>query len=122
MAALLAEHTAHAALLYGVTGSGKTRVIKALCDRVIADGKQIILLVPEIALTPQSLQIFCAYYKDRVAVLHSALSEGEKLDEWRRIRHGEVDLVIGTRSAVFAPVPSLGMLVIDEEQEHTYQS
>lgn len=122
LAALLAEHTAHAALLYGVTGSGKTRVIKALCDRVIADGKQIILLVPEIALTPQSLQIFCAYYKDRVAVLHSALSEGEKLDEWRRIRHGEVDLVIGTRSAVFAPVPSLGMLVIDEEQEHTYQS
>ena len=121
LAALL-DGKPHGALLYGVTGSGKTRVIKALCDKVIAAGRQIILLVPEIALTPQSLRIFCSYYKDRVAVLHSALSEGERLDEWRRIRAGEVDLVIGTRSAVFAPVPKLGLLVIDEEQEHTYKS
>ncbi len=118
----LLDGQAHGALLQGVTGSGKTRVIKALCDKVIAAGRQIIMLVPEIALTPQSLRIFCSYYKGRVAVLHSALSEGERLDEWRRIRAGEVDLVIGTRSAVFAPVQKLGMLVIDEEQEHTYKS
>ena len=111
-----------AALLHGVTGSGKTRVIKALMDEVIARGQQVIMLVPEIALTPQSVSIFCAYYGDRVAVVHSALSIGERLEVWRSVREGEIDLVIGTRSAIFAPFSRLGMIVIDEEQEHTYKS
>lgn len=122
LSGLYQKKTACAALLFGVTGSGKTRVIKEMADRVIADGRQVIMLVPEISLTPQSIRIFCAAYGRRVAVLHSALSEGERLDEWRRIREGGADLVIGTRSAVFAPVPDLGMIVIDEEQEHTYKS
>ena len=113
---------AHCALLYGVTGSGKTRVIKAMIDRVRADGKSVIVLVPEISLTPQTVSLFCSFYGERVAVLHSSLSAGERLDAYRRIAAGEVDLVIGTRSAVFAPLPQLGMIVIDEEQEHTYKS
>ena len=111
-----------AALLHGVTGSGKTHVIKFLIDEVIADKKQVIMLVPEIALTPQTIIFFKNYYKDKVKVLHSSLSAGEKFDTWRRIRDGEIDLVIGTRSAVFAPFKNLGLIIIDEEQEHTYKS
>ncbi|MBQ8576504.1 MAG: primosomal protein N' [Clostridia bacterium] len=122
LSSLYETHTAKAALLYGVTGSGKTRVIKAMMDEVIADGRQVIMLVPEISLTPQSVSVFCSYYGDRVAVLHSGLSAGERLDVWRRAKRGDVDLVIGTRSAVFAPFDRLGMIVIDEEQEHTYKS
>ncbi|MGN1473594.1 MAG: primosomal protein N' [Eubacteriales bacterium] len=111
-----------AALLFGVTGSGKTRVIKAMIDEVTGAGKTVILLVPEISLTPQTVSIFCSFYGERVAVLHSALSAGERLDAYKRIRSGTVDVVIGTRSAVFAPLPRLGMIVLDEEQEHTYKS
>lgn len=111
-----------AALLYGVTGSGKTHVIRSVCDAVIASGRQVIMLVPEIALTPQSLLVFSSYYGDRIAVLHSSLSEGERFDAWRKIKNGEIDMVIGTRSAAFAPVPDLGLFVIDEEQETTYKS
>jgi len=111
-----------AALLHGVTGSGKTHVIKALIDEALADKKQVIMLVPEIALTPQTIIFFKNYYKDKVKVLHSSLSAGEKFDTWRRIRNGEIDLVIGTRSAVFAPFKNLGLIIIDEEQEHTYKS
>ncbi len=111
-----------AALLYGVTGSGKTRVIKSLIDKVIENGKSVIMLVPEISLTGQTVDLFCGFFGSRVAVIHSALSEGEKRDAWKRIRRGEVDVVIGTRSAVFAPLDNLGMIVIDEEQEHTYKS
>ncbi len=113
---------ASAALLYGVTGSGKTHVIKALCDKVIGMGKGVIMLVPEISLTPQSTAIFCACYGERVAVIHSSLSAGERIDAWLRVKRGLVDMVIGTRSAIFAPMPNLGMIVIDEEQEHTYKS
>ncbi len=113
---------ARAALLHGVTGSGKTRVIKAMMDEMISRGRGVIVLVPEISLTPQTVGIFCSCYGQRVAVLHSALSQGEKYDAWRRIRRGEADIVIGTRSAIFAPVKNLGMIVIDEEQEHTYKS
>ena len=120
--ALYRTHEPKAALLHGVTGSGKTRVIKAMMDEVIADGRQVIMLVPEISLTPQSVAIFCSYYGNRVALLHSALSAGERLDVWRRVKRGEVDIVIGTRSAVFVPFERLGMIVIDEEQEHTYKS
>ena len=85
-------------------------------------GRGVIILVPEIALTPQTVGIFCSCYGERVAVIHSALSQGEKYDAWRRIKRGDADIVIGTRSAVFAPVKDLGMIVIDEEQEHTYKS
>lgn len=111
-----------AALLHGVTGSGKTSVIKKLIDSVRSDGRGVIMLVPEIALTPQAVSIFRSYYGDSVAVLHSRLSNGERYDAWRRIRDGLADVVIGTRSAVFAPVKDLGLIVIDEEQEHTYKS
>ena len=111
-----------AALLYGITGSGKTKVIMKAIDRTLADGKSVIMLVPEISLTPQTVSIFCARYGERVAVIHSSLSQGERLDAWRRIRRGDVDLVIGTRSAIFAPLDNIGMIVIDEEHEHTYKS
>ena len=111
-----------AALLYGITGSGKTKVIMKAIDRTLADGKSVIMLVPEISLTPQTVSIFCARYGERVAVIHSSLSQGERLDAWRRIRRGDVDLVIGTRSAIFAPLSNIGMIVIDEEHEHTYKS
>lgn len=122
LAALYRSGKAKAALLYGVTGSGKTRVIKAMIDEVLGSGRRVIMLVPEISLTPQTVGIFCAYYSGRVAVIHSGLDEGERFDAWKRIRRGEVDLVIGTRSAVLAPLANVGMIVIDEEQEHTYKS
>ena len=120
--ALLLSAEAKAALLYGITGSGKTQVIMKSIDRTMAEGKSVIMLVPEIALTPQTVHIFCTRYGGRVAVIHSSLSQGERLDAFRRIRDGKVDLVIGTRSAVFAPLSNLGMIVIDEEHEHTYKS
>ncbi len=119
---LAASGEAKAALLHGVTGSGKTRVMTALIDRLLARGRGVIVLLPEIALTPQSVSIFCSRYGDRVAVIHSALSTGERYDAYCRIRRGEADVVIGTRSAVFAPVGNLGAIIIDEEQEHTYKS
>lgn len=119
---LYLDKKARCALLYGVTGSGKTKVIMKAIDRTVADGKSVIMLVPEIALTPQTLSIFCRRYGERVAVMHSQLSHGERLDAWRRIKRGEVDLVIGTRSAIFAPLDNIGMIVIDEEHEHTYKS
>jgi primosomal protein N' (replication factor Y) len=112
----------HAALLYGVTGSGKTSVMLRILDRVLEAGRGAIVLLPEIALTPQSLSIFCARYGDRVAVIHSGLSAGERFDAYTRIREGRADVVVGTRSAVFAPLKNLGLIVMDEEQEHTYKS
>ncbi len=119
---LLLSEKAEAALLFGVTGSGKTKVIMKAIDRTLAIGKRVVMLVPEIALTPQTVNIFCSRYGEKVAVIHSSLSQGERLDAWRRIKRGDVDLVIGTRSAIFAPVENLGMIVIDEEHEHTYKS
>ncbi len=120
--ALYLDERARAALLYGVTGSGKTKVIMKAIDRTLADGKTVIMLVPEISLTPQTVSIFCRRYGERVAVIHSSLSRGERTDAWRRIKSGEVDLVIGTRSAIFAPLENIGLIVIDEEHEHTYKS
>ena len=111
-----------AALLYGITGSGKTSVILKTIDHVIEKGKQAIVLIPEISLTPQTLGIFCSRYGERVAIIHSGLNAGERLDTFRRIKSGGADIVIGTRSAIFAPLPRLGLIVIDEEQEHTYKS
>ena len=113
---------ARAALLHGVTGSGKTRVILSMIDRVRADGRGAIVLVPEISLTPQMVGIFLSRYGDDVSVIHSSLSAGERYDAWRRIRGGLSHVVIGTRSAVFAPLADIGLIVIDEEQEHTYKS
>lgn len=109
-------------LLFGVTGSGKTQVYMNLIDRVIADSRQVLVLVPEISLTPQTMQLFLDRYGRRVAVLHSGLAMGERMDEWKRIRRGEASIVVGTRSAVFAPCENLGLIVMDEEQEHTYKS
>ena len=111
-----------AALLYGVTGSGKTAVYIRLIRRCLEQGKQAMLLVPEIALTPQLLGLMAAYFGSRVAVLHSSLGAGERYDQWKRVRSGEATVVVGTRSAVFAPCSDLGLLIIDEEQEHSYKS
>ncbi len=109
-------------LLFGVTGSGKTQVFLKLIEEVISDGKGVIVMVPEIALTPQTLGIFYSHFGDKVAVFHSALSAGERIDEWKRVKKGEAKIAIGTRSAVFAPFDNLGLIVMDEEQEHTYKS
>lgn len=122
---LLAEYEkdgATTALLYGVTGSGKTSVYLELIDRVLSDGKNALVLVPEISLTPQTLSLFSERYGKKTAVLHSGLSVGERFDEWNRIKNGKANVVIGTRSAVFAPLDNIGVIIIDEEQEHTYKS
>ena len=113
---------AHAVLLHGVTGSGKTCVMLKLIDKMLSLGKGAIVLLPEIALTPQSLSIFATRYRGQVAVMHSALSAGERMDAYHRILSGEARVVVGTRSAVFAPVQNLGLIVLDEEHEHTYKS
>lgn len=109
-------------LLFGVTGSGKTQVYLSLIDHVIACNKDVIVMVPEISLTPQMLSIFYRRYGKKVAVFHSALSLGERNDEYKRADRGEAKIIVGTRSAVFAPVHNLGLIVMDEEQEHTYKS
>ncbi len=109
-------------LLYGVTGSGKTNVYIRLTERVLDEGGGALVLVPEIALTPQLLSLFSAHFGNRSALLHSALSMGERLNEWKRIREGLATVVLGTRSAVFAPVRNLRLIVLDEEQEGTYKS
>lgn len=109
-------------LLYGVTGSGKTQVFLKLCDDVIDSGRGVIVMVPEIALTPQMIEIFSSRYGNRTAVLHSAMSQGQRMDEYKRIKQGKAIIAIGTRSAVFAPFADLGLIIIDEEQEHTYKS
>ena len=110
------------ALLYGVTGSGKTSVYIRLIMQALEDGKSAVLLVPEIALTPQLLGLMAAWFGDQVAVLHSSLSDGERCDQWKRVREGKARVVVGTRSAVFAPCENLGIIILDEEQEHSYKS
>ncbi len=111
-----------ASLLYGVTGSGKTSVFLSLIDKVISDGRQVIVMVPEISLTPQMMSIFKGRYGAQVAIFHSGLSAGERMDEYKRVKNKLVKIVVGTRSAVFAPFENIGLIVIDEEQEHTYKS
>ena len=110
------------ALLYGVTGSGKTSVYIRLIQACLDSRKSAMLLVPEISLTPQLLGLLVAWFGDRVAVLHSSLGLGERYDQWKRVRNGEAAVVVGTRSAVFAPCENLGILILDEEQEHSYKS
>lgn len=116
------SNEAKAVLLHGVTGSGKTRVMKSVIDHVITKGQSVIVLVPEISLTPQTVNLFSSFYGDEVAVIHSSLSNGERFDEWRRMYEGRAKICIGTRSAVFAPFNNIGLIIIDEEQEHTYKS
>ncbi|MFC1909038.1 primosomal protein N', partial [Chloroflexota bacterium] len=108
-------------LLHGVTGSGKTEIYLQALAEAIKMGKRGIALVPEISLTPQTIERFAARFPHKVAVLHSQLSLGERFDEWQRIRNGEFDVVIGPRSAIFAPQPELGLIIIDEEHEWTYK-
>jgi primosomal protein N' (replication factor Y) len=113
--------TFRAMLLHGVTGSGKTEVYLRLAHRVIARGRRVLVLVPEIALTPAAARLFRDRFGDRVAIQHSGLSDGERHDQWHRIRRGAVDIVVGTRSAVFAPIGSLGLIIVDEEHESSYK-
>ena len=122
LASQMEESAPGAALLYGVTGSGKTSVYIKLIHRCIENGRQAMLLVPEIALTPQLLGLMAAHFEDQVAVLHSSLPATERYDQWKRVRSGQAKVVIGTRSAVFAPCPNLGLVILDEEQEHSYKS
>ena len=110
------------ALLYGVTGSGKTAVYLKLIRRTLDMGKSAMLLVPEIALTPQLLSLLAAHFGQTVAVLHSSLAASERYDQWKRVKSGEAGVIVGTRSAVFAPCENLGLLILDEEQEHSYKS
>lgn len=107
-------------LLYGVTGSGKTNVYMKVIEDVIKNNKTAILLVPEISLTPQIIKRFTSYFSN-IAVLHSGLSDGEKYDEWRKINEGKVNIVIGARSAIFAPLKNIGVIIIDEEHSQTYK-
>ncbi len=120
--ALLDEkHQEDTSLLYGVTGSGKTEVYLQSTKAMLNKGKQVIVLVPEISLTPMMVKVFKARFANRVAVLHSKLSQGERYDEYRRIRDQKVDVVVGARSAVFAPLENIGMIIIDEEHEASYK-
>ena len=115
------NHQSDVFLLHGITGSGKTEVYLQMIERVLKNGQQAIMLVPEIALTPQLASRFKSRFQNRVAVLHSALSMGEKYDEWRKILKKEVQIVVGARSAIFAPFENLGIIIVDEEHEATYK-
>ena len=111
----------HVALLHGVTGSGKTEIYLRLAADVRARGRRVLMLVPEIALTPAMASVFREAFGDRVAIQHSGLSDGERHDQWQRIRRGEIDVVVGTRSAVFAPIEQVGLIVVDEEHDGSYK-
>ena len=108
-------------LLFGVTGSGKTEVYMQIIEKVLKKGKTAIILVPEISLTPQMVEQFSNRFGNQIAALHSALSEGEKYDEWRRIARGEANIVIGARSAIFAPLKNIGIIIMDEEHSDSYK-
>ena len=108
-------------LLHGVTGSGKTEVYMHAIDEILKDNKEVIVLVPEISLTPQLTSIFRARFNDKIAILHSGLSDGERYDEWRKIEEKKVNIVVGARSAIFAPFTNLGLIIIDEEHSSTYK-
>jgi len=116
------SHEYSPVLLHGVTGSGKTQVFLELVKQTINDGRGVIVMVPEISLTPQMLELFYSRFGKDVAVFHSALPLGQRLDEWKRVKNGEAHIALGTRSAIFAPFSDLGLIVMDEEQEHTYKS
>lgn len=109
-------------LLFGVTGSGKTSVFLKLVEKAVSEGKGAIVMVPEISLTPQTIARFAKHFGSKIAVFHSAMSLGQRMDEFKRVKNGEATVAIGTRSAIFAPVHNLSLIIIDEEQEHTYKS
>ena len=119
---LIDDNKPAGALLYGVTGSGKTSVFFHVISHVISVGKTALMLVPEISLTPQMVSKFKSYFGNSIAVLHSSLSLGQRMDEFKRIKNGDARIVIGTRSAVFAPLSNIGVIIMDEEGEHTYKS
>ena len=121
-AAQILARQAAAFLLHGVTGSGKTAVFEQLIALTLQQGRQVLLLIPEISLTPQVVQYFQSRFGNRVALIHSGLSLAQRLDTDKLIRRGEVSIVIGTRSAVFAPLPEIGLIILDEEGEHSYKS
>jgi primosomal protein N' (replication factor Y) len=121
LAALADARHFRVALLHGVTGSGKTEIYLRLADRVRGLGGQTLLMVPEIALTPSVAALFRSAFGDRVAIQHSALSDGERHDQWHRIRRGDVDIVVGTRSAVFAPLTRVALIIVDEEHDTSYK-
>ncbi|MDB4866002.1 MAG: priA [Cohnella sp.] len=121
IAASLAEHEHRVFLLHGVTGSGKTEIYLQAIQQCLSQERQAIVLVPEIALTPQMVERFKSRFGERVAVLHSRLSHGERYDEWRKIREGRAQVAVGARSAVFAPFSKIGLIVIDEEHETSYK-
>ena len=108
-------------LLHGVTGSGKTEVYLQAIGHALAQGRQVIVLVPEIALIAQTVRRFAARFPGQVAVVHSSLTEGERYDTWRRARAGLIDILIGPRSALFMPLPDVGLVVIDEEHDDSYK-
>ncbi len=110
------------ALLYGITGSGKTSVFMKLIDDTISKNKNVIVMVPEIALTPQLLKLFVNRYGENIAVFHSRLTLSKRLDEWKKVKNGKTRIAIGTRSAIFAPMENIGLIVMDEEQESSYKS
>lgn len=122
LSAKLKSEKGSAALLYGVTGSGKTQIFLKLCEETLKMGKSAIVMVPEISLTPQMLKIFKSRFGDDVALFHSAMSQGQRMDEWKRAKNGDARIALGTRSAIFAPLKNLGLIIMDEEQEHTYKS
>jgi primosomal protein N' (replication factor Y) len=119
--ALADERAFRVALVHGVTGSGKTELYLRLSASMQARGRTVLMLVPEIALTPAVSAFFRRTFGDRVAVQHSGLSDGERHDQWQRIRRGDIDIVVGTRSAVFAPLPRVGLIVVDEEHDNSYK-
>lgn len=122
LSALCSRSKAETALLYGVTGSGKTSIYLRLIDQVYEEGRGVIFMVPEISLTPQMVDLFRKRYGKEVALFHSGLSMGERMDEWKRVRCGRARIVVGTRSAVFAPLQRVGLIILDEEQEASYKS
>ena len=110
-------------MLYGVTGSGKTEIYLQLIEKMLRENKSSIMLVPEISLTPQTVDRFIARFGDeQIAVLHSKLSIGERYDQWNKIKEGKAKIIIGARSAIFAPAVNLGLIIIDEEHDESYQS
>ena len=109
-------------LIHGITGSGKTEVYMALIEKVVSQGKAVIMLIPEIALTFQTVMRFQRRFGDRVSILNSTLSAGEKYDQCERAKKGEIDIIIGPRSALFTPFENIGLIIIDEEHENTYKS
>lgn len=116
------EHKYRSYLLYGVTGSGKTEVYMSVIEKVVADNRQVIMLIPEIALTYQTINRFYRRFKDRVSILNSRMSAGERYDQYERAKKGEIDIIIGPRSALFVPFERLGLIIIDEEHEDSYKS